>query len=179
MPIKASRVKQARTLILVLLLLLSLAIRRTDASLSLVTNGPPSPPQAASVCDENALRTLWSHVYNPQRLVVRHPCVRATGTIVLLRPEADGDIHIQVRMDPPYQNLVAPGNSRQDGNLVVEPICMHTVTQADAVASCSGFSFPVTIYPKGTHVALRGPLVFDRQHGWSEIHPLEKMVRIQ
>jgi hypothetical protein len=161
-----------------LLFLFSVALSEVYAAFETKVAKEPQATAPTSVCDNNALQALWQHVYNPQRLLVRHPCVRATGTIVLLRPEKDGDIHIQIRMDPPYQNLVAPGNSKQDGNLVVEPICMHAVTQPDAVAACSGFSFPVTIFPKGTHVAIRGPLVFDRQHGWSEIHPLEKMVRI-
>ena len=133
---------------------------------------------ATSPCNESTLKLLWSHVYNPQRLLVRHPCVRATGTIVLMRAEPDGDIHIQIRVDPPYQNLVAPGNSRQGGNLVVEPICTHAVTQQDAKAACAGFSFPVSVFPAGTHVGIRGSLVFDHQHGWSEIHPVEKMVRL-
>jgi hypothetical protein len=137
-------------------------------------------PQApgSSVCNNSALQLLWSHVYNPQRLLVRRTCVHATGTVVLLRREPDGDIHIQVRVDPPFQNMVAPGNSRQGGNLVIEPICMHTVTQQDAIAACAGFTFPVSVFPVGTHVGIRGPLVFDRQHGWSEIHPVEKMVRL-
>jgi hypothetical protein len=158
--------------------LFSAALSENYAALKVELSKEPQASAASSVCDDNSLRTLWQHVYNPQRLLVRHPCVRATGTIVLLRSEPDGDIHIQIRMDAPYQNLVAPGNSKQDGNLVVEPICMHPVTQSDAIAACSGFSFPVAIFPKGTHVAIRGPLVFDRQHGWSEIHPVEKMVRI-
>jgi hypothetical protein len=161
-----------------LVFLFSIAFSKSYAALSAELNRETQGSAASSVCNDNALQTLWLHVYNPQRLLVRHPCVHATGTIVLLRPEPDGDIHIQIRMDPPYQNLLAPGNSKQEGNLVVEPICMHAVTQTDAIAACAGFSFPVTIFPKGTHVAIRGPLVFDRQHGWSEIHPLEKMVRI-
>jgi len=136
----------------------------------------PLPQQ--SVCNDAALQTLWAHVYNPQRLLVRQRCVRATGTVVLLRPEPDGDIHIQIQVDPPYANLVAPGNSKQNGNLVVEPICMHTVTQAYAQAACTNFNFPVAVFPVGTHVGIRGSLVFDRQHGWSEIHPVEKMVQL-
>jgi len=100
------------------------------------------PPPAPSLCDNSALQLLWSHVYNPQRLLVRRPCVHATGTVVLLRPEPDGDIHIQIRVDPPDQNMVAPGNSRQAGNLVVEPICMHKVVQPDAMAACAVSLFP-------------------------------------
>jgi hypothetical protein len=147
---------------------------RSEVASETATPQPPAP----SVCDNSALQLLWSHVYNPQRLLVRRPCVHATGTVVLLRPEPDGDIHIQVRVDPPYQNMVAPGNSRQAGNLVIEPICMHRVDQPDAKAACAGFTFPVSIFPAGTHVGIRGPLVFDHQHGWSEIHPVEKMVRL-
>jgi hypothetical protein len=169
-----------KTFSLALASLLSLGgvLGETNAEVKIVLSPERGNSPDPSVCDDSALQTLWSHVYNPNRLAVHHPCVRATGTIVLLRPEPDGDIHIQIRMDPPYQNLVAPGNSKQDGNLVVEPICMHSVTQPDAVAACAGFSYSITLFPKGTHVAIRGPLVFDRQHGWSEIHPLEKMVRL-
>jgi hypothetical protein len=97
---------------------------------------------------------------------------------VLLRPEPDGDIHIQVRVDPPFQNMVAPGNSRQGGNLVIEPICMHTRDPGGREGSVRGFRFSRECFPPGTHVGIRGPLVFDRQHGWSEIHPVEKVVRL-
>jgi hypothetical protein len=170
------------TAILIVCASLAVVFHRASASLRATSisrpESPSPPPPPVAVCNNSALTQLWAHVYNPQRLLVRHACVRATGTIVLLRPEKDGDIHIQVKMDPRYQNLVAPGNSRQGGNLVVEPICTHKVTQPDAVASCAGFTFPVSVFPVGTHVGIRGPLVFDRHHGWSEIHPVEKMVRL-
>lgn len=170
------------TAVLILLISLIAVFHRASASLRATATSRPEtslpPPTPRAVCNNNALQQLWAHVYNPQRLVVRHACVHATGTIVLRRSEPDGDIHILVKMDPRYQNLVAPGNSREGGNLVVEPICTHKVTQPNAVAACAGFSFPVSVFPVGTHVGIRGPLVFDRHHGWSEIHPLEKMVRL-
>jgi hypothetical protein len=144
------------TIIMCLVLVLSDAKASFRSEVASET-ATPQPP-ASSVCDNSALQLLWSHVYNPQRLLVRRPCVHATGTVVLLRPE--------------------PGNSRQGGNLVIEPICMHRVDQPDAKAACAGFTFPVSIFPAGTHVGIRGPLVFDHQHGWSEIHPVEKMVRL-
>jgi hypothetical protein len=167
-------------LLLAILLGVIAVFGKADVSLRPKAAIKAEPPQAPapSICNSSALQLLWSHVYNPQRLLVRRPCVRATGTIVLLRREKDGDIHIQVHVDPPFQNMVAPGNSREGGNLVVEPICMHPVTQEDAKAACAGFGFPVTVFPVGTHVGIRGPLVFDHQHGWSEIHPVEKMVRL-
>jgi hypothetical protein len=57
--------------------------------------------------------------------------MRVTGTIVLKRPEKDGDIHIQLQLDKKFLPLLnATNKSRQGGNLVLEPICVGTVTQA-------------------------------------------------
>jgi hypothetical protein len=37
-------------------------------------------------------------VYHPDRLAVRDPCRRVTGTVILVRPpEEDGDLHFDVR----------------------------------------------------------------------------------
>jgi hypothetical protein len=36
------------------------------------------PPGAAAQCDDS----LWKHVYNPQRLIVKQMCISVTGTIV-------------------------------------------------------------------------------------------------
>src|SRR5437868_4536268 len=83
-------------------------------------------PSPAPSCDE----TLWQHVYHPDRLEVKQKCITVTGVIAHRRPEPDGDYHIQVKLDPQFKHLINSVNkSKQGGNLVVEPICQHKVTQ--------------------------------------------------
>jgi hypothetical protein len=104
-----------------------------------------------------------------------HECMRVTGTIVLKRPEKDGDIHIQLKLDKQFLPLLdAENKSRQGGNLVLEPICVGPVTQADAIQPCQGLTNQVSIPKKGDHVAVTGTFVHDVEggHGWMEIHPV-------
>ena len=101
--------------------------------------------------------------------------MRVTGTIVLKRPEKDGDIHIQLKLDKQFLPLLdAENKSRQGGNLVLEPICVGPVTQADAIQPCQGLTNSVSIPKKGDHVAVTGTFVHDIEpgHGWMEIHPV-------
>lgn len=54
--------------------------------------------------------------------------------------ELDGDLHIRVKLDRPFESMLNDGNkSNQDGDLVVEPICDHSVIQADRVAAGASF----------------------------------------
>src|SRR5260370_19501612 len=101
--------------------------------------------------------------------------MRVTGTSVLKRPEKDGDIHIQLKLALPL--LDAENKSRQGGNLVLEPICVGPVTQADAIQPCQGLTNPVAIPKKGDHVAVTGTFVHDVEggHGWMEIHPVTRI----
>ena len=121
-----------------------------------------------------------SHVYNPDRLQVLEPCITVTGTIDFIRHEADGDRHIGLKLDPQFSGLVNACNSTCDkgaehGDLVVEPVCVTTPTQADAVSSCVGYQTPLVIPPVGSHVSMTGAYVLDRDHGWTEIHPLQEV----
>ncbi len=75
--------------------------------------------------------------------------------------------------------MLTPGNQQQCaqgvcGLLVVEPICVHSVSQADAVSSCAADRDPLTALPTvGRHVWLEGRSVLDRDHSdWAELHPL-------
>ncbi|MEO6798036.1 MAG: hypothetical protein ABI401_07150, partial [Candidatus Dormibacter sp.] len=95
------------------------------------------------------------------------------------RSEADGDLHIRVQLDPPFRGMLTAGNQQQCGQgvcglLVVEPICVHAVTQADAVSSCAADPDPVRSLPAvGAHVWLEGRSVRDLDHSdWAELHPL-------
>jgi hypothetical protein len=61
------------------------------------------------------------------------------------------------------------------GDLVVEPVCVRSVSQADAVSTCAADGDPIDSVPAtvGAHLWLQGRYVFDLQHGgWAELHPL-------
>lgn len=141
-----------------------------------------SSPTAGEVgqCDDS----LWDHVYNPQRLIVKQKCVAVTGTIVDatkgkwpdgVRHEADGDTHGWLNVDPEFKNLLNAGNmSNESGNLVFEIVCKFPVSQPDAVASCpSTYHTSIEIPPIGSHVRIVGSYVQDTNHAkWMEIHPV-------
>ena len=99
-------------------------------------------------------------VYHPDRLSVRDPCKRITGTVILVRPaEEDGDLHFDVRLDPSHRSLLMPNNFReQDGGLVVEFMPRdHGHLPAPS---------------PGDRVSLLGAYVDDTEHAWAELHPV-------
>jgi hypothetical protein len=132
---------------------------------------------------------LWQHVYNPSRLLVKQDCVTVTGVIADAtaaqshhqadgaRNEKDGDTHGWLKVDSQFANLINGGNaSNEQGNLVFEIVCHYNVTQADAKPACSGFKDHTTIPPVGTHVAITGTLVQEKNHAkWNEIHPVSRI----
>jgi hypothetical protein len=137
-----------------------------------------SPPGDAG-CDPN----LWSHVYHPQRLIVKHQCISVTGTLVDatagkrpdgVRHEPDGDTHGWLKVDPEFENLLNAGNkSEEGGNLVFEIVCKFPVTQPDAKAACKGYKDQIAIPTVGSHVRIVGTYVQDTFHAqWMEIHPV-------
>jgi hypothetical protein len=134
-----------------------------------------SQPFVATGCDDS----LWSHVYRPQRLTRIQQCIEVTGTIHHTKKENDGDDHLQLKVDPQFSNLLnAKNTSVQAGCLVIEPICMGPVTQADAVIPCRDFHSPVKgVPPDGSKVKVLGSYVLDTEggHGWTEIHPVTRI----
>ncbi len=135
------------------------------------TARPPAPPPAACVSTDQD-----RYVYGPARLAVQATCLRITGTVQAVRHESDGDFHILIAVDAPYRHLLTPANQGEElGDLVVEPICVHTVTQADAIAICASDPDPLRPpFPSvGERVWMEGRYVFDLDHGgWAELHPL-------
>ena len=132
---------------------------------------------AADGCDAS----LWQHVYHPQRLKVVEKCIAVTGTIHHVKREADGDDHIQLKLDPEFAALLNDKNTQvQAGCLVVEPVCQGPVTQADAQAACRDFHSPVEVFAKGKHVRILGSYVLDSEanHGWMEIHPVTAITEV-
>jgi len=123
---------------------------------------------------------LWSHVYHSNRLEVKKQCAAVTGVIVKSLREPDGDLHVRVKLDSQFTQLLNDANrSAQGGNLVVEPICDHDPTQTDAIASCTTFHSTIPHYPAGTHVVVVGSYVLDNEHGWMEIHPVIRITAMQ
>jgi Bacterial SH3 domain len=159
-------------------------------SRNVTVNGSPShiamsslpAASGAADCDDS----LWDHVYNPERLIVKQKCVAVTGTIVDathgkradgVRHEADGDTHGWLKVDPPFSNLLNAGNeSDEGGNLVFEIVCKFNVSQADAKPACSSYRSTIQIPPVGSHIRIVGSYVQDTNHSrWMEIHPVSSI----
>ena len=146
----------------------------------------PPPTVATGTCDDS----LWDHVYNPQRLIVKQKCLTVTGTIVDatsgrrrdgVRREADGDTHGWLKLDPGFETLLSAGNmSNEGGNLVFEIVCEFPVKQADAITACQAYNNLVELPPVGSHVRITGSYVQDTNHArWMEIHPVTSITVIQ
>jgi len=133
----------------------------------------------ADKCDPS----LWDHVYHPDRLQVMKKCMVITGTIVHSKKEKDGDRHIQVKVDPEFEELLNDRNkAAQGGHLVIEPICVEKVTQKDAKEACRGFHSDVIIPSPGARVRVTGSLILDLEkpgHGWVELHPVTSIEVIE
>jgi hypothetical protein len=97
-------------------------------------------------------------VYHPRRLKVKSRCRAAVGTVSKVKFEAyDGDVHVDLRLDSGQEELLADGNERVGGNLVVEIIPFDRSR--------------VAVPSEGARIEVVGPWVADTQHGWNEIHP--------
>ena len=116
-----------------------------------------------------------ANVYAPSRLKVLSRCRTVSGTIVSSQREADGDFHLYLRVDPKYASMLNAGNRANHGNTLVLEIvpadqagCIKGHKVKDGI--CSGVHLAT---PKnGRHVTVTGPWVYDRNHGWNEIHPV-------
>jgi len=97
-------------------------------------------------------------VYHPERLKVKSRCRIAVGTVEQVKFEQyDGDVHIELRLDRGQERLLANGNDRVDGTLVVEVIPWDRSR--------------VRVPSVGARIEVVGPWVDDTAHGWNEIHP--------
>jgi hypothetical protein len=119
--------------------------------------------------------SLWKYIYHRDRLLLIKKCITVTGTIENIRKEKDGDDHIQLKLDIGQDSLLTEKNrEKQNGNLVVEIICMNYIKQEDAINVCVNCPV-VQVWPHGSHVKVYGSYVIDKHHGWAEIHPVTKM----
>jgi hypothetical protein len=127
------------------------------------------PPVACIPTDQDR------YVYHPARLQVVAACLRVTGVVAEIRTEADGDLHILLALDAAFADLLTPGNQGVErGDMVVEPICVRSVSQTDAIEPCAADPDPMTAMPNvGDHVWMEGRYVLDLEHdSWAELHPL-------
>lgn len=139
------------------------------ATTSTLSSSPAPAHQPSSACNSS----LWKHVYHSYRLHVISTCKTVSGTVEEVRWEPDGDLHILLRTSPSLVN--ADNRAYEHGDLVLEEICKGTVTQADAVAACRGFSWQVTVPSVGDEITVSGSYVLDADHGWLEIHPVSTL----
>ena len=140
-------------------------------------NVTPPTNSPAEKCDQS----LWNHVYHPQRLQIIDDCKTVLGIIESKKSEPDGDYHIRLKLDPQFSSLINFANvNGQHGDLVVEPICQHSITESIAAAlACTNFHQNINIPEIGSHVNVIGSYVLDKEHnGWTEIHPVTIIIKI-
>src|SRR3954451_6077655 len=134
-------------------------------------------PSTNQQCDQS----LWNHVYHPQRLQIIDGCKKVSGIIESKKSEPDGDFHIRLKLDSQFSNLINSANvNGQRGDMVVEPICQHAITESVAAAlACSNFQQNINIPEVGSHVNITGSYVLDKEHNnWAEIHPVTSIIKI-
>jgi Excalibur calcium-binding domain len=98
-------------------------------------------------------------VYDPQRLRVIDGCRAVRGRVARVLDEEDGDVHIDLALDRRYRRMLMPANySERHGYLVVEFMPRdHGHLPRPSV---------------GDRLALVGAYVDDKDHAWSELHPV-------
>ena len=118
---------------------------------TLVRPGPPPSPHCRS-------GSPLVGVYHVERLKVKSRCRVAVGTVEKVKfEEYDGDVHIELRLDPGQEHLLAKGNDQVGGTLIVEIIPWDRAR--------------VPVPQEGSRVQVVGPWVDDTTHGWNELHP--------
>lgn len=103
-------------------------------------------------------------------------CQHVTGTVVEVSPKVDGDYHVWFVVDPGFERLLNSDNHFQARPALlaeITPNCpLNTAPRdADSAAKCPKTTLPIPTI--GDHIAIDGPWVLDRDHGWNEIHPVD------
>ncbi|HZD66860.1 MAG TPA: hypothetical protein VE152_12240 [Acidimicrobiales bacterium] len=121
-------------------------------------------------------------MYHSYRLHVRNRCMQVAGTVVAVRHEDDGDIHVNLRLPASETHLLDHANyMAEHGDLVTElvpadqPGCTPGRAPKPGHGSysygiCTGADIGTP--PIGSRVTVVGPYVLDADHGWMEIHPV-------
>lgn len=129
--------------------------------------------------DKSDLDFLWKHIHDFKinqgkdlRLPIYNYCIAVSGNITSQNVDPDGDIHMMLKLDKPYQHYSTETGSRQ-GEIVIEAICQKTAQYAKAIDACKGVQQDFLKIPTtGTHVFVTGSYVLDAENNWREIHPV-------
>ncbi len=103
-------------------------------------------------------------------------CQHAEGTVIEVVREPDGDHHIWFTVDKGYEFLLKAGDSVHGvAALLAEitPACPLNSNPPDAETAAKCPKTTLAIPAAGDHIAVDGPWVFDSNHGWNEIHPVD------
>jgi len=131
---------------------------------------------ASDGCTDDPAGYLKKRIWNAKRLDIIEPCVTITGVVTAVRPILDGDLHLHLRPDPEFAGLLNQKNIQaRGGNLILEPQCFWAMWRRNSTGSCKNRGYKMHIPKVGTRVRVTGTFVFDRDHGWNELHPIFKM----
>jgi hypothetical protein len=116
-------------------------------------------------------------VYHPQRLRIMERCKTVIGTIEESHADEDGDQHMLLKLDSGQEELINPVNKRRkQGDLVIEAVCANQVKVVKVGNTCNGYVNHIALPAIGDHVQVTGSYVLDLDNGWTEIHPIMKIV---
>jgi hypothetical protein len=119
--------------------------------------------KVASACPKKS--AVFDGTYHRARFQLLDSCRVATGVVREVKPEEDGDLHIQLELDPGQEDLMNAQNiAKQRGRLVLE--LMPRDAGQILKPSC------------GWRVRVVGAWVEDGKkpsHGWNELHPIWKL----
>lgn len=123
------------------------------------------------------------------RFTVVKQCITVTGTVLWTNYfNEDGDANFNVRLDPQYKNMLAPGsysqvflNKYRGGPAMhMETVCQGPVTSTSKqnVGACDGYNgpdFKPVLPKKGQHVMVSGRYLVEFPEvpgGITELHPV-------
>lgn len=126
-------------------------------------SGPAQASPAAATIAACRSGPPEAGVHNPDRLEVLERCARVEGVVLETAREDDGDVHVWIAPDTGFERLLNAEDHYQ-----ARPALLTEIIP--------GSSIPV---PRiGEHVAVTGPWVLDKDHGWREIHPVDSLARL-
>lgn len=123
------------------------------------------------------------------RFTIVKQCITVTGTVLWTNYfNEDGDANFNVRLDPQYKNMLAPGsysqvflNKYRGGPAMhMETVCQGPVTSTSKqnVGACDGYNgpdFKPVLPKKGQHVMVSGRYLIEFPEvpgGITELHPV-------
>lgn len=153
----------------------SVASQPGDSDLIFADGTGDASALAAPDCDAS----LWTHVYNPDRLKKLNPCIAVTGTVAASLADEDGDQHFLLMIDPGQENLLTRQNQKKKGGvIVVEIVCANPARFQQAKSACAGYTNRIPLPTVDEHVRVTGTYVLDSHNGWAEIHPASRIDKL-